>query len=140
MIRPPTQSDTTREKIIREGEWLTIGTTSASHSVQSIGLTRDLEMWEAAGEIFSIPHNGERYFARYQFDEYGAPLPVMKEVLDRLNEVMDPWSIAAWFAFPNSWAAQELRGTFVAVRPSTILDRREELLHAVLMVRGSYAA
>lgn len=138
MSQPTAQTEETKDRIIRNGEWLTIR--SYSYSARSTGIVRELEIWETAGQIFSIPHKGERYYARFQFDEYGTPLPVIKEVLDLLKTVMDSWSIAAWFAFPNSWTANEVDGAFIAVRPSAILDRREVLLNAAAMVRASYVA
>jgi hypothetical protein len=71
----------------------------------------------------------------YQFDEDGIPLPVIKEILQLLRDE-DPWSIAAWFHFPNSWVTQDS----MPVAPNLILGQRNEVLRAARCRTGTYIA
>lgn len=58
--------------------------------------------WKRENRIFAIRRNGIDYFPRFQFAD-GAPLPVLKKVLNALPDDMTPWQIAFWFASGNGW-------------------------------------
>lgn len=112
----------TCDRIFRASEWV-------------IGPQENLWAWEAEGKIFGVDHNGVRHYATYQFMRDGSPLPIIKQILLRLENA-DPWAIAAWFEYPNSWISE----SGVAVLPKNALDREDLVLQAALRARESYVA
>ncbi len=115
----------TCERIFHSSAWL----------IDSPTQTGNLLVWEAEGAIFGVDHGGLRHYATYQFDSNGAPLPVIKKIIQYL-ESDDPWVIAAWFEFPNSWISD---GS-VAISPKVVLDRDDLVLLAASRRTGSYVA
>jgi hypothetical protein len=97
--------------------------------------SEQFRQWVADGKIFGVEHNGSQFYAAYQFDEDGLPLPIVKEILQLLRGE-DPWAIAAWFHFPNSWVAQDS----MPVAPNAVLERHDEILHAARCRIGTYVA
>jgi len=97
--------------------------------------SEQFRQWVADGKIFGVEHNGSQYYAVYQFDEDGLPLPIIKEILQLLRGE-DAWEIAAWFHFPNSWVAQDS----MPVAPNAVLERHDEILQAARCRIGTYVA
>jgi len=91
--------------------------------------------WVAEGKIFGVEHDGSQFYATYQFDGNGHPLPIIKEILQILREE-DAWAIAAWFYFPNSWVAKNA----MPVAPSAVLGWHDEILRAARCRTGTYVA
>lgn len=115
----------TCEHIFRNGIWRTGSPVQLAPYLQ----------WENEGRIFSVEYNGQKYYACYQFDEKGAPLPFLQEVLQHLH-CTDSWSIAAWFYYPNSWIANGNSPT----APKDALDRKYDVIRAAMCSRGTYVA
>jgi hypothetical protein len=91
--------------------------------------------WVADGKIFGVEHDGSQFYATYQFDENGLPLPIIKEILQILRE-HDAWAIAAWFHFPNPWIAKNA----IPIAPSAVLGWHDEILRAARCRTGTYVA
>lgn len=117
--------DEIREAIFRSSTWL-------PDESQEIELLRS---WEAGGRIFSVEYKGRRYYAAYQFDVDGTPLPIIGEVLLRLHS-KNPWRIAAWFHFPSSWICDDAG----PVAPKNAVSRSAEILKAANQAGGTYIA
>ncbi|MBB3219996.1 hypothetical protein [Pseudoduganella umbonata] len=91
--------------------------------------------WLASREIFSVIHNEQMLFARYQFDSHDRPLPIINLILDILK-IDDPWAIAAWFVCENSWVKKTAESCHCS--PVDILDRHEELMCAARHERATH--
>ena len=115
----------TVEAIFRSGTWLKV----------SEGSSERLEQLESAGEIFGITYMDEKYYARYQFDSHMQPLQVIQQILINLS-MDDPWAIAAWFCYPNSWLSENQ----AQVAPKDVLGDHERVIKAASMARGTYVA
>jgi hypothetical protein len=81
--------------VFRGSTWLTASSVQAKRFSQC----------EADGEIFSVHYNGLKHYAAYQLGEDGEPLPIIKNILQRVC-CDNQWAIAAWFYFPNSWISR----------------------------------
>ncbi len=58
--------------------------------------------WRKEGRIFAISYHGQIYFAGFQFDAGGRPLPVVAEVLNAFGD-SEGWQTALWFTAANGW-------------------------------------
>jgi hypothetical protein len=125
MARDEAYQRETRDQIFGETTW------DSGPRVES----EQFLQWVADGKIFGVERNGSQFYAMYQFDGDGLPLPVIKEILQLLRDE-DLWAIAAWFHFPNPWVTQD---SMPAV-PNAILDRRDDVLRAARWRTGSYVA
>lgn len=112
----------TCKRIFRASDWIT-------------GPQENLYTWELEGKIFGVDYEGARHYATYQFRCDGTPLPIIKQILLRLSS-NDPWAIAAWFEYPNSWISD----SGVAVLPKMALDRDELVIQAALRTGKTYVA
>lgn len=115
----------TCEQVFRSGIWRTVPVIDSER----------FQQWEAEGKIFAIVYNEIKYYADYQFGEDNIPLPFFKEVLKNLRS-KDPWCIAAWFHFPNSWIANGA----IPVAPKDALHRERDVIMAALHYRATYIA
>lgn len=80
----------------------------------------------AHGKVFSFEWRGSRWVPMFQFDLNDLSVrPGLQNVLAELSGEFDDWSLAAWFAEPNSWLddqrpvdllATELRSVVEAAR------------------------
>ncbi|SIT41793.1 conserved hypothetical protein [Paraburkholderia piptadeniae] len=127
LYRHQTQREETIQKILAEGEW--IGADAAPGDVAG---------WQQRGWIFGVEAGGRLYFARYQFDDHDEPRPIIREILAELGPAADPWTIAAWFHFPNGWIVKE--GCSGPVAPKDALDCATAVLDAARRFRGTFAA
>lgn len=61
--------------------------------------------WLLEQRIFSVRDGDREYFPRFQFDERGAPLPVIAALLKILGQhkARSDWDNAMWFAGGNGW-------------------------------------
>jgi hypothetical protein len=130
----------TIEKILRGTDWVTAEDLNALQPDPPANKSHPASDWKRRGRIFGVSYGGKEYFARYQFDALYQPLPVLKDVLKVFGAVADPWTLAAWFHFPNGWIVKESRSGPVPVAPKDALDRRDALLEAAAKRRTSYVA
>lgn len=113
-------------KLLAEGEWI------------SAAAAPEATAWQERGWIFGVQATGQLYFARYQFDEHALPRPVIRAILAELRPATDPWTIAAWFHFPNGWIVED--GGACPVAPKDALDDPAVVLEAARRFRGTYVA
>ncbi|WP_272544892.1 hypothetical protein PPH94_019420 [Burkholderia cepacia] len=126
--------------ILARGNWLTAGQINALQAVPPSNEAQPASDWKRRGDIFSVFLGEEEYFAGYQFDAIGRPLPIIKEILNTLGPVDDPWRIAAWFHFPNGWISGTGSREDEPISPMDALDRRDALLNAARHTHGTYIA
>ncbi|KAJ3472478.1 hypothetical protein NLI96_g13338 [Meripilus lineatus] len=117
-----------------------IGSAFSARNLFAQFLREPASDWKRRGDIFSVFFGGEEYFAGYQFDASGQPLPVIKEILNALGPVDDPWRISAWFHFENGWISDTGAREGEPVSPMDALDRRDALLNAARHMHGTYVA
>jgi hypothetical protein len=98
--------------------------------------------WKRRGKIFGLKIGEREFFAAWQFGEDNKPLPVIADALKALGPIADPWKIAAWFHFPNTWLAkpQGARSKSVSRAPKDCLEQRGALLEAATKRNASYVA
>ncbi|MEM9127092.1 MAG: hypothetical protein AAGB28_14995 [Pseudomonadota bacterium] len=65
-------------------------------------MTRIGDIWKRTGKIFSVPYQGTNVYPSFQFDENGAPMPLMSKVLHALPAEMTPWQCAFWMTSPKA--------------------------------------
>lgn len=133
-----------RQEVIRavlaRGDWLTAGQINALQAAPPANRAQPASDWKHCGNIFSVFFGGEEYFAGYQFDAIGQPLPVIKEILNTLGPVDDSWRIAAWFHFENGWISGVGAREGEPVSPVDALDQRDALLNAARHMHETYVA
>jgi|SRR5438445_6162807 len=126
----------TINKMFAECEWLTAEELNTLQPSPPANKSLPASDWKRRGRIFGVGHGGKEYFAKYQFSATYEPLDIIKDVLKAFGEVSDPWTIAAWFHFPNGWLADK-DGRPQA--PKDMLDHGDAVLNAVRQ-RASYVA
>jgi hypothetical protein len=136
------QRTRTIRKIIDETQWITAEALLARHLMPCPAVADPVSDWKRRGLIFGVTIDGTECFARYQFDATGCPLPVIREILEALGPVGDPWNIAAWFHFPKGWLLDPscTDDTPRAIAPMDALQRPEEVVAAAQKSRGTYCA
>lgn len=125
----------TLRQVFTEGDWLTSEQLNSLQDVAPMRKSQPASDWKRRGCIFSVSRGGREYFARYQFDAMYAPLPVIHEILEAFGDAADPWTLAAWFHYPNAWIAG---ADSAPMAPKDALDRREDVVQAALKRRTSY--
>jgi hypothetical protein len=79
--------------------------------------------WRRAGRVFTVEYKGRKLFPGFQFDEQGAPRPVIAAVLEALpTDAMSDWEVALWWTSANGWLDSE--------RPVDRLDDTDALVAA----------
>lgn len=60
--------------------------------------------WRAEGKISGVEWKGRVLYPGFQFDEQGAPLPIVAMVLAALpRDRMSDWEVALWWTAANGW-------------------------------------
>lgn len=126
--------------MFHKGEWLTNEILNQLQPDPPSNRSLPASDWKRRGRIFSVSHAGKEYFPRYEFDSLYQPLPVIRDILKAFGPVADSWKLAAWFHFPNGWIAEPGPEGPTPVAPKDALDRREDLLNALMKRQGSYVA
>ncbi|NIF56252.1 hypothetical protein [Burkholderia sp. Ax-1724] len=127
-------------EILARGDWLTARQINALQAAPPANRARPASDWKRRGRIFGVFIGGREYFAGYQFDAIGQPLPVIKEILDALGMVADSWKIAAWFHFENGWISGTGEYQDQPVSPMDALDRRDAVVNAAKHMGQTYIA
>ncbi len=127
----------TLRQVFTDGDWLSAEQINGLQDKPPKNKSQPASDWKRRGRIFGVSQGGLEYFPRYQFDAMYEPLPIIREVLDALGEVADPWVLAAWFHYPNGW----LVGPDGApVAPKDALNSRSDVLRAAAKRQRSYEA
>jgi hypothetical protein len=140
MIEADIQRQNALCTVLARGAWLTAGQINARQSSPPADTTQPAAEWKSRCRIFSVTCDGQDYFAGYQFDATGQPLPVIKDILGALGEVRDSWKIAAWFHFPNGWITGTGANESQPVAPMEALDRPDAVVGAARRSRDTYVA
>lgn len=127
----------TLQQVFSEDDWLTSDQLHALQAARPKSKFQPASDWKRRGRIFSVSRAGREYFAGYQFDAMYEPLPVIRDVLKAFGDVADPWTLAAWFHYPNAWI---LGPDGAPVAPKDALDRRDDLVRAARRRIDSYVA
>ncbi|KUZ78718.1 hypothetical protein [Burkholderia ubonensis] len=130
----------TMRAVFARGDWLTAEQINALQTRSPANRAQPASDWRRHGRIFSVSIGGKEYFAAYQFDATCQPLPIIKEILEALGPVADPWKIAAWFHFQNGWISGTGDREGQPVAPMDALDRREILINAAKQMQGTHIA
>jgi hypothetical protein len=138
--------DLVRERVARyqtmlvltqQTEWLT------ATDIQSAtdGHARMVADWKRRKRIFGVAGpDGKDLFPAYQFDAAMRPLPVIATVLKAFGPVADPWTLVAWFHFPNGWLVREQDPEHKPQAPKDFLDDEPALARAASLHGNSYVA
>ncbi len=127
----------TLREVFSQGSWLTADQVNALQETPPRNKSQPASDWKRRGRIFSVGVGGREYFPAYQFDAMNEPLPIIRDVLEAYGNVADPWTLAAWFHYPNGWIVD---ATGTAVAPKDALDRSEDVIDAARRRRTSYVA
>lgn len=126
----------TREMLFQSDDW--ISADDLDRRLRKIGFMPTASELQLQGRVFGLHRNGINYFAAYQFGADCEPLPIIREILARL-EISDCWAIAAWFHFANSWISPSTPGS-PPIAPKNALNRRDEVLLAAERFGKTYVA
>jgi hypothetical protein len=142
LIEERLQRQRTMQTILAADDWLTAEMINTLQSSPPPNKSHPASDWKRRGRIYSVSVTGKEYFAGYQFDAMGQPLPIIRDILGELGPVADSWKIAAWFHFPNGRIAEGVQGEEAPypVAPKDALDRPADVLAAARKMRGSYVA
>ena len=80
--------------------------------------------WRRQGRILGVHHEGVLRFLGFQFDERGAPLPVVAEVLRALDGWTD-WEKAEWFVRPNGCLDRRRPVDLLVTDPTPVVTAAE---------------
>jgi len=130
----------TIKRVFEQTDWLTAEDINLLQPNPAPKKSLPASDWKRRGRVFSVSYKDRDYYPRYQFDAMYQPLPVIKDILDAYGEYADPWSVAAWFHFPNGWIAKVVGDEAVPVAPKDALNRKSDVIEAARNREGSYVA
>lgn len=132
--------------LLAETEWLTAEQINALQPEPPANRSLPASDWKRRGRVFAVNHGGRELYPRYQFDAAYQPLPVVKPVLAAFGPVADPWTLAAWFHFPNGWLARPRAADAAPgqppepAAPKDRLDDAAAVVHAATQRHHGYVA
>jgi hypothetical protein len=139
-------TDLVRERVARyktvsalsqQTEWLS----AADIQSTTQGHARMVADWKRRKRIFGIAgSDGKDLYPAYQFDAAMRPLPVIAAVLKAFGPVADPWTLVAWFHFPNGWLVRKDDPEHKPQAPKDFLDDEEALVKAASLHGNTYVA
>ena len=93
-----------------------------------------LKEWEADQRIFSIDHDGCRFFPVCAFpSQVGAsPIPGLRDVLSVLCRMKDGWGVSFWFISPNGWLGGRRPQDLLSNEPSRMVSAAHEEASSVM--------
>jgi len=132
----------TVRKIIDETRWITAEALLAEHLGRRPAIVDRVGDWKRRGLIFGVTIGGTEHFPLYHFDGTGCPLPVVRQILEELGPIRDPWTIAAWFHFPKGRLVDISPNEEIArpMAPKDALHRPADVIKAARNWRGTYVA
>ena len=65
---------------------------------------------------------------------------MIEDIISAFGEHVNPWKLAAWMHFPNSWLSKTEANGVVPVAPKDCLDRPDQIINALSMREGTYVA
>jgi len=114
---------TARREFLAEFATLTSAEVARSAGSAAKNVAALATRWRKEGRIFAVPWGGELRYPAFQFDDAGAPLPVIRSVLEILQAGGSDWQVALWFATSSPYLPRH-------ARPVQFLSDRDRLLAA----------
>jgi hypothetical protein len=127
-----------RKEILASGVWLTAEQINVRQSAPPVDRSQPASDWKKSRRIFSLTFDDKEFFPGYQFDIICQPLPIIRDLLAVFGPRYEPWTIAAWFHFPNGWVAGRGDHKGQPTAPMSALDRPDDVVRAVRFMHGDY--
>lgn len=131
------------KEILEGSSWLTARQIRELQKEEPAERGQPMKAWKSEARIFGLRCRGKELFPAYQFDEAThEPLPVIREILEALGPVSDPWVVAAWFHYPNGWITRprDHGKRFEPIAPMHALHTHDTVLAAAASRRGPSTA
>lgn len=112
----------TIDKLRKKLTWYTPAQLYAVMEGRSEDAVASVERWEQQQMIFSVEDKGQVLYAKFQFDPYLCPIPIVQKILGLLSR-KDGWAICSWFTFPNGWITNDAG---ISIAPFEVLGTRED--------------
>jgi hypothetical protein len=125
-------------EILATGKWMTVDQIDACQKLSVGDADLGVHVWKARKQIFSVTFEGNEYFAGYQFDPDLQPLPIIRDILEVFGTRYQPWTVAAWFYFPNGWIVGVGDRQREPIAPMSALDRPDDVIRAAQFMHGGY--
>jgi hypothetical protein len=93
--------DRARDAIFANTTWSTPESIAREHQRDGSLTANEVRSWETAGRIFSVERDGRSFYPHYVFDDFGAPISEVAEIL-QIFKGYKALRIAAWFESTNS--------------------------------------
>jgi hypothetical protein len=89
---------------------------------------KSVARWCNEKRIFSVRDGDREYFPHFQFDQEGAPLPSIAELLAILGQhkARSDWDNALWFAGANGWLNGPCPIEILLADPELVRDAAEQ--------------
>lgn len=137
LVRERIERSKTIKMLMEQTPWFTAAQLQAAND----GHARAVADWKRRGRIFSVAGpRGLDLYPAYQFDAALQPLPVIRRILQAFGSVADPWTLVAWFHFPNGWLVRKDDPEHRAQAPKDVLDDEEAVVRAAGLRNASYVA
>lgn len=123
---------TAMKAILHNTEWLTaeqVGTAYGrlNGNAAPANAAALASRWKNQKELFAIAYKGRDWYPKYAFGLDFRPLPLMREVLERLSG-LDPWSVAAWFDSASSFLGGQRPRELIAQDGGRVLASAQDRL------------
>lgn len=100
---------TARREFLAEFPTLTSAEVASSAGSAAKNVAALATRWRKEGRIFAVPWGGELRYPAFQFDDAGAPLPVIRSALEVFRGTGSDWQVALWFATPSPYLPRQAR-------------------------------
>lgn len=123
-----------RAHILTCGDFLLVQDLANHLGIHVELLSPALKEWEANRRIFSIDHDGSRFFPVYAFPSQGgaSPTPGLRDVLSVLCPMKDGWGVSFWFISPNGWLEGKRSQDLLSTEPSRVVSAAHEEASGVM--------
>jgi hypothetical protein len=123
-----------RAQILTCGDFLHVQDLANHLGIHIELLSPALIRWEADHRMFSIDHDGCRFFPVYAFPSQGgaSPIPGLRDVLSVLFPMKDGWGVAFWFISPNGWLGSKRPQDLLCTEPDRVISAAQEEASGVM--------
>ncbi|VVO26491.1 hypothetical protein PS726_04634 [Pseudomonas fluorescens] len=123
-----------RDHILTCGDFLLVQDLANHLGIHVELLSPALKEWEADHRIFSIDHDGCKFFPAYAFPSQGgaSPIPGLRDVLSVLCPMKDGWGVSFWFISPNGWLGGKCPQDLLSTEPSRVVSAAHEEASGVM--------
>ncbi|MHC8350962.1 hypothetical protein ACYZT7_16890 [Pseudomonas sp. RT4P38] len=123
-----------RAQILTCGDFLLVQDLAIHLGIDFELLSLALMRWETDHRIFSINHDGCRYFPVYAFPSQGgaSPIPGLRDVISVLCPMKDGWGVSFWFISPNGWLGGKRPQDLLSTEPDRVISAAHEEASGVM--------